>query len=137
MAEETKIDYGIFQEAKEFWEGVERSELFIQRCQECGQYIFYPRACCPHDMGSLTYERVSGIGRIITYSIVVRTGDPQFANLTPFVAAVVKLAEGPTLYTRIDVEDPNTVTFNQEVEVIFKEHGGRKIPLFKPVNHVS
>jgi len=35
------------------------------------------------------------------------------------------------------VEDPNTVTFNQEVEVIFKEHRGRKIPLFKPVNHVS
>jgi uncharacterized protein len=135
VTEGTKIDYGIFHEGKEFWEGIERSELLIQRCQDCGRYVFYPREFCPHDMGQLTYERVSGRGRILTYSVVVRTGDPRYAKLTPFVAAVVQLNEGPTMYSRIDVKDPSDVTFNQEVEVVFTEHAGRKIPLFQPINN--
>lgn len=133
MTEEIKIDYGIFQEGKEFWEGTEKSELLIQRCQDCGKYIFYPREYCPHDMGSLVYEKVSGKGKVLTYSVVVRTGDPRYTALTPFVAAIVQLDEGPTMYTRMDVKDPNDVYFNQEVEVVFTEHEGRKIPLFQPV----
>ena len=135
MPEGTKVNYGIFHEAQEFWEGAERSELRIQRCEDCGKYVFYPREYCPHDLGKLTYEKVSGKGKVLTYSIVVRTGDPRFADKTPFVAAVVQLDEGPTMYSRIVVDDPRNVDFNQEVEVLFEEHEGKKIPLFKPVKN--
>lgn len=121
-------------EAKEFWDGVDRSELWMQRCDDCGKYVYFPRVYCPYDMGTLSYEKVSGRGKILTYSIVKRTQDPSYSHLTPYVAAIIQLDEGPTMFTRIVVNDLKTVTFNQEkaVEVVFIEENRKKIPLFRP-----
>lgn len=127
------MTHSISEEAKEFWEGVARSELWIQRCDSCRKHVFFPREYCPYDMGTLTYEQVSGRGKILTYSIVERTGDPDYTNLTPYVAAIVQLEEGPTMFTRIVGTDPYVVTFNDPVEVVFIHEGDKKIPLFRPL----
>jgi Predicted nucleic-acid-binding protein containing a Zn-ribbon len=123
----------INKEAKEFYEAAEKSELLIQKCEDCGEYVFFPRKYCPKDMGKLTFVKASGKGRILTYSIVVNDGQPFFKDLVPYVAAIVELEEGPTMYTRVVVDDPKEVTFGQKVEVVFQEQEGKNIPLFRPI----
>ncbi|MEH7098084.1 Zn-ribbon domain-containing OB-fold protein [Neobacillus vireti] len=130
------INY-INKETKEFYEGANRSELLIQKCDNCGEYVFYPRAICPKDMGNLSFVKASGKGKILTYSIVRMDGMPRFKDMVPYAAALVELEEGPTIGTRIVVNNPEEVFIGQEVEVLFEEQDSQKIPLFRPVGNVK
>ncbi|MEH7178568.1 Zn-ribbon domain-containing OB-fold protein [Neobacillus vireti] len=127
----------INKETKEFYEGLERSELLIQKCDSCGEYVFYPRAFCPKDLGNLSFVNASGKAKILTYSVVMMDGMPRFKDLVPYVAAIVELAEGPLMNTRIEIENPQDVFIGQEVEVFYKEQEGKRIPLFRPVENVK
>jgi uncharacterized OB-fold protein len=127
----------INKETKEFYEGAARSELLIQRCDDCGEYVFYPRAFCPKDLGNLSFVKASGKGKILTYSVVMMDGMPSFKDMVPYVAAIVQLEEGPTMGTRIVIDNPANAFIGQEVEVVFEEQHGQKIPLFRPLENVK
>ena len=44
-----------------FWDGVARHELWIQRCQNCGHYLHYPKVLCRYcQSDDLAGEQVSG-----------------------------------------------------------------------------
>jgi len=122
----------INKETKEFYSGLERSELLLQKCESCGEYVFFPRSHCPMDMGELKPVKASGKGKILTYSIVMMDGMPKFKNMVPYVAAIVELEEGPLLDTRLEIDNPQDVFIGQEVEVMFKEENGQLFPLFRP-----
>jgi uncharacterized OB-fold protein len=85
-----------------FWEGLAAGELRLQRCQACAKYIYYPRSICPHCMSdTLRWERVSGRGRLYSYTVVRRAMNPAFAQDLPYVYAIVELEEGPRVTTNI------------------------------------
>ena len=66
------------------------------RCGACGVLHYYPRAACPSCLSAdLTWERVSGKASLHTFTIVHR-GQKGFPVPTPYVLAVVELAEGRT-----------------------------------------
>ena len=118
----------------EYFNGLENSKLKIQKCKTCGKYVFYPRQSCPYDMGELEYVEAGGKGKILTFTVVEKTTNPKLVHETPFVVAVVELEEGPTMLTRIVDAPPESVTFDQEVEVVFrKDSDGQVFPYFKPV----
>jgi uncharacterized OB-fold protein len=127
----------INKETKEFYKGLERSELLIQKCDSCGEYVFYPRAFCPKDLGNLSFVIASGKAKILTYSVVMMDGMPRFKEMVPYVAAIVQLEEGPLMNTRVEIKDHQDVFIGQEVEVLYKEQEGKKIPLFRPVENVK
>jgi uncharacterized protein len=120
-------------EAKEFWEGINQGEFRIQRCTSCEQYVFYPRPYCPNDMGTLEFTNVSGIGRVLSFTIVDKHANPKFTDHLPLVMAVVQLEEGPTMLTRLIGVEPSRVSFNQKVKVVIEkvaeEHS---LPFFTP-----
>lgn len=85
-----------------FWEGLRRRELRLQRCEECGRYVFYPRSACPHCMSErLEWTAVSGRGRVYTYTVVRRAMIPAFQEEVPYVLAIVELEEGPRVPTNV------------------------------------
>jgi hypothetical protein len=127
----------INKETKQFYEAANQSELMIQKCDSCGEYVFFPRAFCPKDMGNLSFVKASGKGKIVTYSVVLKDGMPGFKDMVPYVAAIVELEEGPTMETRIVVDDPKKVFIGQEVEVVFHEQDGQKIVLFRTLENVK
>jgi len=54
--------------------------------------------------------------------------------MTPFVTAIVALAEGPRMMTNIVDCDPETVAINMPVEVTFDDvTGDVTLPMFRPV----
>ena len=122
-------------ESRPFWEAARRHELLLQRCRACAHWIFYPRAACPRCLSmDLAWEPVSGRGTLHTFTIVTR-GQKGFPLPSPYVLAVVELAEGPRLMTNIVgvAADPGAVRIGMPVEVVWDDVTPEvTLPRFRP-----
>ena len=98
----------------------------------CGALHYYPRGACPGVSPAISRERVSG-STLHTFTIVHR-GQKGFPVPTPYVLAVVELAEGPRMMSTLIDVDPTTVKIGMAVEVVFRDVSDTiALPLFKPV----
>lgn len=120
-----------------FWEGCNDDRLMIQRCaaESCRRYVFYPRVCCPScGGGTLDWHQASGKARVLTFTIVHHPLNEALRADTPFVFAAVALEEGPTLYTRLEV-DPGATDdlLDRPLIVSFRadQLPDQKIPFFR------
>jgi len=107
---------------REYWAGAARGELVLPRCDGCARYVWYPDGAC-RGCGATarTWTRVSGRGRLFSWSIVHRAFIPQLANLVPFVTGLVALEEDPAVrlatyivdcpHDRLRIDMPLTATF--------------------------
>ncbi len=85
----------------------------IQHCTACGQHVFYPRALCPH-CGSAQLEWVAPSGAGCVYSSTTVRRKP--ASGGDYNVALVDLAEGPRLMSRIDGIAPDQVRIGMRVQ---------------------
>jgi hypothetical protein len=125
----------------EFWTGAARDELRIPRCDACGRLCWYPEGeCRTCDGKSFTWETMSGSGTLFSWVVVTHAFLPQFADLTPFVPALVALDEDPgvRIPTRMVDCDPDALEFEMPVRVVFRPltftdvEGSVPAPLFVP-----
>ena len=107
----------------EFWAGAARGELRIPRCDACARLRWYPEATCRHCQGEpFTWETMSGRGTLFSWVVVTHPFLPQFADLTPFVPALVALEEDPEvrLPTRMVDCDADDLDYEMPVQVVFR-----------------
>ena len=105
-----------------FWEAARRHELVMPRCQTCDHLFFYPRSECPHCLSSrLEWVRVSGRGRLHTYTIVYQPANTAFRDDTPYIYAVVQLDEGPRMVSNVVQCDLDAVKVDMPLEAIFDD----------------
>src|SRR5262245_36745892 len=123
-------------ETTPYWTAARRHELTLPYCTRCQAYHFYPRATCPQCLsGALEWRRVSGRGRLHTFTIVHR-GPRDFPLGTPYVLAIVELDEGPRLMTNLVgvAPDPTAVRIGMPVEVVFMDVSDTEaLPHFRPL----
>jgi uncharacterized protein len=83
----------------------------IQRSRSSGRYFFYPRVAEP-GTGSLDIEwvEVSGLGTVYS-TTVVRVKPPA----PPYNVALIDLAEGPRLMSRVEGIAPDEVRIGMRV----------------------
>jgi uncharacterized OB-fold protein len=119
-----------------FWDGVNRHQLLIQRCNSCGKLIHEPlphcRFCLSTDLGS---TEVSGRAVLDTFTIVMQPYHPYFLSKVPYNLSVVELEEQEHLKMVTNVVDcdnddlkagmPLVVTFREAVP-------GMTLPYFRP-----
>lgn len=94
-------------ETAPWWDATRERRLLIQHCRGCGHLQHYPRPMCL-DCGrdDLDFVPAEGRGILHSFSMVHRSPDPE-AYPAPYTVALVTLAEGPTIFTRlIGVEHP-------------------------------
>ncbi len=119
-----------------FWEGVKQHRLLILRCQECGNYIHYPRPICNKCLSmNLAPDQVSGRGTLYSYTVTMQAFHPYFVDKVPYILAVVELSEqeGLKLTTNIIDCPENRLHIGMPVEVVFREVApGFTLPLFRP-----
>ena len=85
-----------------FWEAAKRHELVIPRCTRCDRLFWYPRAECPICFSNnLEWVKVSGRGRLHTFTIVRQRANPAFNDAVPYAYAVVQLDEGPRMVSNV------------------------------------
>lgn len=115
-----------------FWEGVDRGELLLQRCEGCAALRHPPRPMCPQCQ-SLSWQAVPASGRGQVYSFAV-VHHPKFPPLEyPFTTAIVALEEGARIVSNLVGAEPDAVEIGLEVEIVFEEvEEGLTLPLFRP-----
>jgi len=120
-------------ETAAFWAATARGELLLQRCEECGSVIYYPRVICPScHSTALSNDVASGRGTLYSFTLTTR-GILEYRDCGPYVLAFVELDEGPKMLTNIVEADPATLYIGQPVEVVFHDTGaGTALPRFRP-----
>ncbi|MEW6630656.1 MAG: zinc ribbon domain-containing protein [Pseudomonadota bacterium] len=116
-----------------FWEAAAEGRLKIQRCEDCGKAVFYPRPICPHCWSArLVWVEASGKGRLKSFSEVHKPGHPGWLPAAPYVVGLVELAEGPTMLSLI-LAGTQPLRVGGMLQLAPTATGGRVLPAFKPV----
>ena len=99
----------------EFYAWCARGEVRVQRCAACGTWRHPPRhrcaACASRDVA---WERVSGRGRVFSWTVTHQPLDPAFD--VPYVVVVVELDEGPRLVGNVRGIEPSALRLDLAVE---------------------
>jgi uncharacterized OB-fold protein len=104
-----------------YWEAAGDGRLVAQQCLSCGRCWHPPLPACPHCHGTdLGWRELSGAGTVYTYTVVRHATHAALAGQVPYVVAIVELAEGPRLVTRITGCAPGEVRAGMPVRVCFR-----------------
>jgi uncharacterized OB-fold protein len=112
----------IDEENRPWWEALQRHELYVQKCRDCGALRYYPRALCTECLSAHTeWLRASGKGKIYTFTVTNQNPAPGFRESLPYVMAYVELDEGLKMLTNIVDCRPEEVRIGMPVEVVYED----------------
>ncbi len=89
-----------------------QGQFLIQKCDDCGQHIYFPREVCPH-CGSDAVQFVSPSGQGTVYAVTTVRRKP--ADGGDYNVSLIDLDEGPRLMSRVDNLKPDDVKIGQRV----------------------
>jgi len=112
----------VHDETRPFWEGTKMHELKIQRCLNCERFYFYPRSICPHCLSDNTeWVKISGRGKIYSFTISHRPASPAFEKDVPYNIAIIELEEGVRMMSNIVECQNEDLRIDMPVEVVFDD----------------
>jgi uncharacterized protein len=122
MAAPMRFDLPVIEDdTRAFWDGAREGHLLIRSCRACGVAHYYPRPFCPSCWSDdVEWVEASGRATLYTGSTVYRNDLPPFHEQVPYVAAVVELAEGPRMMTRLVGCEPEEVSMEMALEAAFE-----------------
>jgi enoyl-CoA hydratase/carnithine racemase/uncharacterized OB-fold protein len=122
--------------SEEFWRAAREHRLLVQECIDCKEKIFYPRKVCPECWSdNLGWSEASGKATVYSHTVTMDMVEPKFMGDLPYVLALVDLAEGVRMMTRIVDCDPEAVHIGMDVEVTFHDVTDEfSLPMFRPVD---
>ncbi len=109
-------------------------ELRLQCCKECGKQIYFPRTLCPY-CGSNALEWRLASGRGTVYSTTIVRQKPERGG--DYNVAIVELAEGARLLSRVQDIAPAEVRIDMAVTAVIGELNGTLLVLFRPATGVG
>ncbi len=111
--------------SRPYWEGVQREELLVQRCNACSNWQWGPEWIC-HNCHSfdLGWVRVQGRGRIFSWERVWHPVHPALKHQGPYIVVLVELPDAGNIRMIGNlVGDPEQeVIIGAEVEAVFEHH---------------
>lgn len=121
-------------EAAPFWRHVHDGVLHVQACGECGALRHPPRPrCAVCHSTERQWVAVSGRAEVWSYTVCHPPVLPAFADKVPYVAVVVRLAEGPFLVSNLVGVEPDAVEVGMQVELaVIPLDDEVSLPLFRP-----
>jgi uncharacterized OB-fold protein len=106
--------------SRPFWEGAKRGELMMPRCKKCDHIFFYPRRECPRCLSSdIGWVKVSGKGRLHSFTIVRQPANPAFRDDVPHAYSVIQLDEGPRMISNMVECDLDALEVDMPVVAVF------------------
>lgn len=117
-----------------YFEGAKAGKLRLQRCTDCGHWMFPVRRRCQACGGTaLAWADASGRGTVYTHALLRREYHPRHTGHLPVVMAQVDLDEGVRINTNLVDVEPGAVKSGMKVTVAF-EHSpaGEAIVVFSP-----
>ncbi len=115
-----------------WWEGIDRGELLIQKCSDCGELRHPARPMCGK-CGSISWGSVASVGRGTVYSHVT-LHHPQIPGYDfPLSVALIDLEEGTRIVSNVVGCKPEEVHIGMPVRLTIENVDEElKLPLFQP-----
>lgn len=105
-----------------YWTAARGGKLLVQRCRRCSLYQFYPRQHC---VGCFApdpeWVTSSGRGVLYSFTTVHRTPNQPFAELTPYILALVDLEEGVRISVNLVDATGEQLRCGDRVSVVFRQ----------------
>ena len=122
-------------ETEEFWRATKRHELFLQRCNACGEVIHFPRVMCYRCLSEdLGWMKSSGLGTLYSFTIIRQPAYASFEPDVPYVYAIVDLDDGARMISNVVHIDPESVRIGMRLCVTFEAATADiTIPKFEPL----
>ncbi len=110
----------------EFRAFLAEGRFMIQRSKSSSAHIFYPRVLAP-GTGARDLEWVQASGRGVVYSTtVVRKKPPE----PSYNVALIDLAEGPRMMSRVEGLEPSAVAIGMAVQARIIDQDGEPVVVF-------
>jgi uncharacterized OB-fold protein len=124
-------------ETAAFWEGTRRGEIRFPRCQDCGQFHWYPCVLCPFcHSPNIKWQAVANKATLFTWTCVRRAIGPLYDIAQgPYIIALVEYDEAPGVYLVTNLVDcqPEDVYISMSLETVFQRINDTVVmPLVKP-----
>lgn len=129
-------DIQITHDNVEHYRALAEKQLVINRCQDCGYWIYPHRPLCPECWSwNVKPEEISGLGTVFMFTLLYQLRDPQSMIHEPVNVAAVELAEqkGLRYLARIVNCDPQDITHDMPVRLTWIEQGNLEWPAFEPI----
>jgi uncharacterized OB-fold protein len=94
-----------------------RYRLEGQRHRSSGAVRFPPEPTTPQDAEEWEPYQLSGAGKVFSFT-VVRQGPNSHEGQTPYILAMISLAEGPIVTAQLTDCDPQDVAIDMPVEMV-------------------
>jgi uncharacterized OB-fold protein len=116
-----------------FWDAAKRHELLAYQCQNCRAYYSLVVDCVKCNSPKMAWVKVSGRGKVFTYTIYHQLYNPMWKEDIPYNAAWVQLDEGPIMMTNIVGCKNEDIKVGMPVEVVYDDITPEvTLPKFKP-----
>jgi uncharacterized protein len=106
-----------------FWDGLLRHEFLLQKCKQCGKFVWYPRAWCIY-CGSreLDWTPSSRKGTVYSFVVIrqVVENSPSWASEMPFAVVELDLDEGVRVYGRLR-GNAEGIQIGDRAEIVFDD----------------
>ncbi len=117
-----------------YFDHLAKGEFHLQHCTGCGKAVFYPRAVCPH-CGSEALESRPASGDGVVYATSVVRQRPEKGGV--YNVALIDLAEGPRMMSRVEGVAPEEVTIGMAVRAEVDRSGEAPLVIFRPAGGAS
>lgn len=105
---------------KPFWEHAHAGRLAIQACNNCGDMHMPAAPVCPKCLDDdQEWQIVSGNGTLESWVEFHKAYWGGFVEDLPYVVCLVRLDEGPLMYSNIVGAKEEGLTIGQRVRVVF------------------
>jgi len=110
------------EETRPWWEALQRHELYVQKCRDCGDLRYHPRAQCTSCLSPRTeWVRCSGRGTLYTFTATYQNQSAGFRESLPYIMAWVELEEGVKMLTNLVECRPEEAKIGMPVEVVYED----------------
>lgn len=111
-----------------FREHLKGGRFMIQKCGKCGAFIFYPRLLCTECGSSeLAWQEAKGTGTVYSTTVIRRKPDAG----GDYNVAVIALAEGPHLMSRVTDVAPTEVAIGMPVTAAIDQTANGPLLVFR------
>ena len=109
-------------EDREFWEAARQHRLVLPHCEECGHTWFPPYLACPKCISpQRVWINASGKGTIWASIEMHQAYMPPFRGDLPYQVALIRLEEGPLMFSQVIGKTKDQLPVGTSVEVVFDD----------------
>ena len=120
-------------DTENWWAAVQDGTLTVNSCGSCRRNSLYIRPFCPFCWSEdVTPVPATGRATLYTWTVVHQNAAPF--DRTPYIVAMVDLAEGPRLMTAVENCPIDALGAGVELVLDFRhDDDGFAVPIFRPI----